>query len=55
MGIVNEYMADMGEAFDEINHLKKTPKEALDYVQDRIQKKFDHYRWILRLRHGARS
>jgi multiple sugar transport system substrate-binding protein len=54
IGIVNEYMDDMSEAFDEVNQLKKTPKEALDYVQDRIQKKFDHYQWIVSLRRGAR-
>lgn len=55
MGIVNEYMDDMGEAFDEINSLKKTPKDELDYVQDRIQRKFDHYRWILGLRRSRRA
>jgi multiple sugar transport system substrate-binding protein len=53
IGIVNEYTDDLGEAFDEIKSLKKTPKQALDYVQDRIQKKFDHYRWIMSLRSGA--
>jgi ABC-type glycerol-3-phosphate transport system substrate-binding protein len=54
IGIVNEYIDDLNEAFDEIKSLKKTPKEALDYVQARIQKKFDRYRWIMGLRIGAK-
>ncbi len=54
IGIVNEYIDDLNEAFDEIKSLKKTPKEALDYVQARIQKKFDRYRWIMGLRTGSK-
>jgi ABC-type glycerol-3-phosphate transport system substrate-binding protein len=54
MGLVNEYTDDLNEAFDEVNSLKKTPKEALDYVHDRIQKKLDRYRWILGLRRGGK-
>ena len=54
LGISNEYIADLGEAFDEITLLQETPKEALDNVQSRIQKKLDHYRWIIKLRDEAR-
>jgi len=50
IGIVNEYTADLSEAFDEITLLRETPKEALDEVQKRIQAKLDHYRWIMKLR-----
>jgi multiple sugar transport system substrate-binding protein len=53
IGIINEYTADLGEAFDEVTLLQKTPKQALDDVQERIQGKLDHYRWILELRKGA--
>jgi multiple sugar transport system substrate-binding protein len=53
MGIVNEYDADLSEAFDEISLLRKTPEEALNDVQARIQQKFDRYRWILKLRDEA--
>lgn len=54
MGITNEYNADLGEAFDEITLLRKTPQQALDDVQARIQKKFDHYQWILKMREEAK-
>ena len=53
LGIANEYNADLGEAFDEISLLQKTPKQALDDVQARVQTKLDHYLWILKVRDEA--
>jgi hypothetical protein len=50
IGIVNEYMADLNEAFDEVTLLREEPKQALDDVQARVQQKLDHYRWIMKLR-----
>jgi ABC-type glycerol-3-phosphate transport system substrate-binding protein len=50
IGIWPEYQAEMKNAFDEIVLLHKTPKEALDYVQARMQPKFKEYRRRLRLR-----
>jgi len=53
LGIANEYNADLGEAFDEIVLLQETPEAALNNVQARIQKKLDHYLWIMKLREEA--
>jgi multiple sugar transport system substrate-binding protein len=53
LGIWPEYQAEMNNAFDEITLLKKTPKEALDAVQARMQPKLDEYLKILRLRRNA--
>jgi len=50
IGIWPEYQAELSNAFDEIALLHKTPKEALDYVQARMQPKFVEYRNRLRLR-----
>jgi ABC-type glycerol-3-phosphate transport system substrate-binding protein len=50
IGIWPEYQAELTNAFDEISLLHKTPKEALDYVQARMQPKFKEYRRRLRLR-----
>ncbi|HWD40218.1 MAG TPA: ABC transporter substrate-binding protein [Fimbriimonas sp.] len=41
MGIWPEYMAALSTAFDEVNLMQKTPKEALDDVQARMQPKLD--------------
>src|SRR5439155_1558805 len=50
IGIWPEYQAEMKNAFDEIALVHKTPKDALDYVQARMQPKFVEYRRRLRLR-----
>jgi ABC-type glycerol-3-phosphate transport system substrate-binding protein len=50
IGIWPEYQAEMNNAFDQIALLKKTPKEALDAVQARMQPKLDEYLKIRRLR-----
>lgn len=50
IGIWPEYQAEMNNAFDEVVLMHKTPKEALDYVQARMQPKFDEYLERLRLR-----
>ena len=50
IGIWPEYQAELTNAFDEIALMHKTPKEALDYVQERMQPKFAEYRRRLRLR-----
>jgi len=50
MGIWPEYQAELNNAFDEIYLLRKTPKEALDYVQARMQPKLDKYLEMLRAR-----
>jgi ABC-type glycerol-3-phosphate transport system substrate-binding protein len=50
MGIFSEYNNDLGEAFEEVTLLKKTPKEALDDVQKRDQDKLDHYLMIEKIR-----
>jgi ABC-type glycerol-3-phosphate transport system substrate-binding protein len=53
IGIWPEYRDELNNAFDEINLLQKTPKEALDEVQARIQPKLDQYQRVLRLREEA--
>ena len=53
IGIWPEYNDEMKNAFDDIALMKKTPKEALDYVQARMQPKFDEYRERVKLREGA--
>jgi ABC-type glycerol-3-phosphate transport system substrate-binding protein len=53
IGIWPEYQAEMNNAFDEIVLLKKTPKEALDDVQARMQPKMDDYLRLLKLRGDA--
>ena len=50
IGIWPEYSAELSNAFDDIALLKKTPKEALDYVQERMQPKMDEYRQRVKLR-----
>jgi multiple sugar transport system substrate-binding protein len=50
LGIWPEYQAEMNNAIDEIVLLKKTPRQALDYVQVRMQPKLDKYLHGLRLR-----
>jgi ABC-type glycerol-3-phosphate transport system substrate-binding protein len=50
LGIWPEYLAEWNNAFDEVTLLKKTPKEALDAVQARMQPKLDEYLTLLRLR-----
>jgi ABC-type glycerol-3-phosphate transport system substrate-binding protein len=49
-GIWREYEAEMSSAVDEMVRLEKTPKEALDRVQARMQAKLDAYLKVLRLR-----
>lgn len=43
LGIWPEYSNELNNAFDEVTLLRKSPKEALDYVQQRIQPKMDEY------------
>ncbi|HZO89808.1 MAG TPA: ABC transporter substrate-binding protein [Chthonomonadaceae bacterium] len=50
LGIWPEYGAELNNAFDEIALMKKTPKEALDAVQARMQPKLDQYLERLRQR-----
>jgi multiple sugar transport system substrate-binding protein len=45
-----EYGAELNNAYDQIALLKKTPREALDAVQARMQPKLDQYLRISRLR-----
>ena len=50
IGIWPEYLDALNNAFDEISLEKKTPQEALDAVQARMQPKLDQYLQQLRLR-----
>jgi ABC-type glycerol-3-phosphate transport system substrate-binding protein len=50
LGIWPEYQSELNNAFEEVSLLKKTPKEALDEVQARIQPALDEYLERLRLR-----
>jgi ABC-type glycerol-3-phosphate transport system substrate-binding protein len=50
IGIWPEYSAELRNAFDEVSLLQKTPQEALDAVQARMQPKMDEYLERLRLR-----
>ncbi len=50
IGIWPEYQSEMNNAFDEVVLMHKTAKQALDYVQARMQPKFKEYRERLRLR-----
>lgn len=52
-GIWPEYSAELDNAFQLINLQEKTPKEALDAVQARMQPKLDDYLRIRRLRGEA--
>ncbi len=45
-----EYGAELNNAFDEVVLLKKTPQQALDAVQARMQPKLDQYVRLSRLR-----
>ena len=53
IGIWPEYQAEMNNAFDEIALIQKTPREALNAVQNRMQPKLDEYLLRLRLRAEA--
>jgi len=50
MGIWPEYQQALNNAFDQINLLQKTPKEALDEVQEEISQKWDEHLAHLRAR-----
>jgi len=50
IGIWPEYQAELGNAFDQVSLLAKTPKEALAAVQARMQPKLDEYLRIKALR-----
>jgi ABC-type glycerol-3-phosphate transport system substrate-binding protein len=50
IGIWPEYKSALTNAFDQISLEQKTPKEALDEVQARMQPKLDEYLERLRLR-----
>lgn len=52
MAIWNEFNKDMGTAFDEVTHLQKSPKEALEDVQERTQGELDHYLQVNKARGG---
>jgi ABC-type glycerol-3-phosphate transport system substrate-binding protein len=45
-----EYQAELSNAFDEVMLVQKTPQEALDEVQERMQPKLDDYLHRMRLR-----
>ncbi|NUQ70228.1 MAG: ABC transporter substrate-binding protein [Chthonomonadales bacterium] len=49
-----EYGSELSNAFDEIALLKKTPAQALDAVQARMQPKLDQWLAIARKRQSAR-
>ena len=53
LGIWPEYSSELGAAFDEIALLRKTPQEALDDVQVRMQARLDEYRLRLKARGEA--
>ncbi|MEJ5169912.1 MAG: extracellular solute-binding protein, partial [Fimbriimonadales bacterium] len=53
LGIWAEYSAELNNAFEEIGLLRKTPKEALDAVTERMQPKLEQYLKRLRLREQA--
>ena len=50
IGLWPEYQAELNNAFDEINLLQKTPKQALDNVQAVMQTKMNRYNAVLRKR-----
>jgi multiple sugar transport system substrate-binding protein len=50
IGIWREYNADLSAAFDKINLLQASPKEALGEVQERMQPRFELYMKRLRMR-----
>jgi multiple sugar transport system substrate-binding protein len=50
VGIWPELLAEMNNAFDEVALLRKTPRQALDYVQERMQPRLDAYLARQRLR-----
>jgi ABC-type glycerol-3-phosphate transport system substrate-binding protein len=52
-GIWTEYQGEMTAAFDSIALLQKTPKQALDEVNERMQKKLDQYLLRLKARKAA--
>lgn len=53
IGIWFEYSNELNAAFEAVYLMHKTPKEALDYVQARMQPKWEHYKQILKLREKA--
>ena len=48
-----EYSSELSNAYSDVALLKKTPKEALDYVQNRMQPILDEYLERLKLRNAA--
>ena len=54
LGIWPEYGSELGAAFDEIALLRKTPQQALDAVQARMQPRLDDYRMRLKARGEAK-
>ncbi|MBW7929199.1 MAG: ABC transporter substrate-binding protein [Fimbriimonadaceae bacterium] len=50
IGIWPEYQAELNSAFDEVYLMRKTPKEALDYVQARMTPLWEDYLLKQRLR-----
>lgn len=53
IGIWPEYGSELNNAFDEISLMQKTPQQALDAVQARMQTKWEEYQRHLRLRGEA--
>lgn len=53
VGIWFEYSNEVNAAFEAVYLMHKTPKEALDYVQARMQPKWEHYKKILKLREAG--
>lgn len=53
IGIWTEYQAELNDAFEQVYLMKKSPKQALDDVQARVQPIFDRYLETLRKREAA--
>lgn len=54
VGLWPEYNQEIGAAFESVLLLEKTPKEALEAVQARMQPKLDEYLKVERLREATR-
>lgn len=50
IGIWPEFQAELSNAYDQVNLMQKTPQEAMDYLQGRMQPKLDRYLGNLRAR-----
>ncbi len=53
IGIWPEYGGELDNAYDNVVLMKKTPKDALDHVTERVQPKLDQYLHRLAMREAA--